>query len=111
MSSYELELHTLKECDVTAEMFHAFAGLALPLKTKTGGTYSRATLGEYCRKAKEAIEKRFPKHKYWNSVMEEGEGEGMTGENFCLSLGNSLGKEIDRTKLNDAAEGISPPKF
>ena len=93
MDSYDLEVDTLKECDVTAEMFRAFAGLALLLKTKTGGTYSRATLGEYFRNAKEAIKKRFPKHKYWNTVMEEGEGECMTGENFCLSLGTSLGEK------------------
>ena len=25
--------------------------------------------------------------------MEEGEGEGMTGENFCLSLGTSMGEK------------------
>ena len=43
--------------------------------------------------------------------MDEGEGEGMTGENFCLSLATLLGKETDRTKLNDAAEEISPPTY
>ena len=55
MDSYDLEVDTLKECDVTAEMFHAFAGLALLLKTKTGGTYSRATLGSILERQRERL--------------------------------------------------------
>jgi hypothetical protein len=55
MDKYDLDLVTLEECDGNAKMFHAFAGLALHLKTKTGGTYSRASFGSILERQRERL--------------------------------------------------------
>jgi hypothetical protein len=111
MVNYDKTVKNLVEEDINVDLFHTFAGLALQLKKRDGSSYATSVLGEYFRKAKEEIRKRFPTHAFWATLMTEGEGEGLTGDGFCLSLATSLSKELGRAGIADAQDEASPPVY
>ena len=112
MEAYGMTVKTLEEEDITSEMFTTFAAHAFLLRKTDGSIYKPKSLGEYYRKAKEEIKRRFMNHPYWNTIIaSEDSGSGLTGEAYCLSLAADLEKEVGREGNATAQEETSPPIY
>jgi hypothetical protein len=111
MLPYNMTIETLTDTDITSEMFNTFAGHAFLLRKPDGSIYKPKSLGEYYRKAKEEIRRKFKSHPYWNTIIEDEAGRGLTGDAFCLSLAADLEKEVGREGNATAEDESSPPVY
>jgi hypothetical protein len=108
MHVYGLTIPTLTEADVNVELFETFAGNAVLLRQLNDAAYKEGTLPEYYRKAKEQIKKRFPIHPFWTATIEQGEGGGKSGEDYCLYMAQQLGNHSSRTVIEEALDNTAP---